>query len=249
MAKASNLHGVDGCNGGWVVADSDANVENVSFRFVPSVEPLFRQAGPERVIAIDIPIGLPKSEPRICDIVARQILRRPRSSSVFSPPARQALQGDTFPEAFRINLKQLNIGISKQTFFIMPKIREVDALMDRQRQRYVREAHPEVTFAQLNGGRAMLHNKKTFAGRRERITILKKAGVEISEEWLSEKRSSLPPGAVALDDLLDAMACLVTARHIRVGCSRSLGRAGQEDGKGLLMEIVTCDRTFRTIHT
>src|SRR5437870_13636403 len=52
MAKASNLHGVDGCNGGWVVADSDANVEDVSFRFVPSVEPLFRQAGPERVIAI-----------------------------------------------------------------------------------------------------------------------------------------------------------------------------------------------------
>jgi len=40
------------------------------------------------------------------------------------------------------------------------------------------------------------------------------------------------------------MACLVTARHIRMGRSRSLGRGGQEDAKGLLMEIVTCDRTF-----
>ena len=113
MAKASSLHGVDGCNGGWVVAESDANVGDVSFRFVPSLEPLFRQAGPERVIAIDIPIGLPKCEPRVCDTVARQLLGRPRSSSVFSPPARQALQGDTFPEAFRMNHEQLNIGISK----------------------------------------------------------------------------------------------------------------------------------------
>lgn len=227
-----------------MVAESVANIEDVSFSFVPSVKPLLRQAGPECVIAIDIPIGLPKSEPRVCDKAARQLLGRPRSSSVFSPPARQALQGDTFRDAFRMNLKQLNIGISKQTFFIMPKIREVDALMDRQRQRYIREVHPEVAFAQLNGGRAMLHNKKTFAGRSERISTLKKAGVEISEEWLSGKRSSLPPGAVALDDMLDAIACLVTARHIRMGCSRSLGRAGQEDAKGLLMEIVTCDRTF-----
>src|SRR5437867_11270442 len=72
MAKASNLHGVDGCNGGWVVAESDANVGDVSFRFMPSVGPLFRRAGPERVIAIDIPIGLPKSEPRVCDTAARQ---------------------------------------------------------------------------------------------------------------------------------------------------------------------------------
>src|SRR5881296_1429680 len=119
-----------------------------------------------------------------------------------------------------------------------------DLAEDKQGKRDIREAHPEVTFAQLNGGRAMLHYKKTLDGRRERISILKKAGVQISEEWLSEKRSSLPPGAVALDDLLDAMACLVTARHIRMGRSRSLGRGGQEDAKGLLMEIVTCDRTF-----
>src|SRR5207247_8670926 len=133
--------------------------------------------------------------------------------NVFSPPARQALQGDTFPEAFRMNHEQLNIGISKQTFFIMPKIREVDALMDRQRQQFVREAHPEVTFAQLNGGRAMLHYKKTFAGRSERIRILKKAGVEISEEWLSKKRSSLPPGDVALHETILAMAYTCTPRQ------------------------------------
>src|SRR5207247_10760047 len=171
MAKASSLHGVDGCNGGWVVAESDANVGDVSFRFVPSLEPLFRQAGPERVIAIDIPIGLPKCEPRVCDTVARQLLGRPRSSSVFSPPARQALQRDTSPEPFRMNHEQLNIGISKQTFFIMPKIREVDALMDRQRQQFVRAAHTAESFAQRNGVRATLHYKKAIDGRSGRITI------------------------------------------------------------------------------
>ena len=49
------------------------------------------------------------------------------------------------------------------------------------------------------------------------------------------------PGAATTDDLLDAMACLVTARHIHAGSSQSLGRVDQEDAKGLLMEIVTCD--------
>ena len=238
------LYGVDGCRGGWIAAESEPSMDSVRFHFLSSIRPLFEKSGPDAIVAIDIPIGLPKNEPRVCDSVARRLLGRPRSSSVFSPPVRQALEGDTFSDAFRINLEQLNTGISKQTFFIMPKIREVDMLMTRSTQRYVREAHPEVTFAQLNGGRAMLHNKKTFVGRAERMRILRRAGVEISEEWLIRQRSSLPRGAIALDDMLDSMACLVTALHIRTGCSHALGRAGQKDARGLLMEIVTCDTTL-----
>jgi predicted RNase H-like nuclease len=114
--------------------------------------------------------------------------------------------------------------------------------MDRKKQRYIRESHPEVTFAQLNG-RPMEHNKKTPAGRRERLVVLQPFFPFINDEWLAGERSKLRrTGPVAADDLVDALACLVTAFHIHKGRHKSLGRADQTDGNGLLMEIVTCAR-------
>jgi len=234
------LYGVDGCRGGWIVAESDISTENVRFHFVRRLRSLLDEASPGRLVAIDIPIGLPKDEPRSCDLQARKLLGWPRRSSVFPPPVRGALL-KSFPEACRINLERLNTRIPIQTFHIMDKIHEVDVVMNRRKQRYVHESHPEVTFAQLNGGRPMLNNKKTFAGRVERIRVLENAGIDMPEELLRQWKSSLPSGAATTDDLLDAMACLVTARHIHAGSSHSLGRADQEDAKGLLMEIVTCD--------
>ena len=54
------------------------------------------------------------------------------------------------------------------------------------------------------------------------------------------ERSSLPTIAVALDDMVDALACLVIAEYINKGRIKSLGRVDQRDSRGLLMEIVTC---------
>ena len=105
-------------------------------------------------------------------------------------------------------------------------------------QRHVREAHPEVTFARLNGA-PMINNKRRPAGRAERIGVLNTAGICISAARLAEERRRLGAAHVAPDDLLDALACLIVARHIRQGTIRSLGRAEQRDAKGLLMEIVT----------
>jgi len=226
------------------VAESDTSIKNVRFHFVRRLRSLLDEASSGRLVAIDIPIGLPKDEPRSCDLQARKLLGWPRRSSVFPPPVRDALL-KSFPEACRINLEQLSTRIPIQTFHIMGKIHEVDVVMNRRKQRYVHESHPEVTFAQLNGGRAMGNNKKTFAGRLERIRVLKNAGVDMSEELLNQWRSSLTPGCATTDDLLDAVAGLVTARHIHTGSSQSLGRADQEDGKGLLMEIVTCSTNLQ----
>jgi predicted RNase H-like nuclease len=224
-----------------VLAECDSGLRSLRFSIAQDLRPLFDRAGSTSLIAIDIPIGLPEHEPRACDAEARRLLGWPRRASVFSPPVRQALHANTFSDALCINRKVGGIGISKQAFCIMPKIREVDVLMNRDRQHYIREVHPEVAFAQLEG-RPMLHNKKTLPGRAERIAALQKAGLHISSEWLTGERFRLGASRIAPDDLVDALVCLITAFHIHTGRSQSLGRTVQKDAKGLLMEIVTCTR-------
>jgi predicted RNase H-like nuclease len=134
----------------------------------------------------------------------------------------------------------MGIGISKQAFHIMQKIREVDDVMTVQAQQYVREVHPEVTFAQLNGG-PLMHRKKDARGRVERIGLLRRGALNISESWLQRERARLGAGWVLLDDLVDALVCLVTASDIRNGRSLCLG-GGEKDANGLVMEIVCSER-------
>jgi len=115
-----------------------------------------------------------------------------------------------------------------------------------ERQLYVREAHPEVAFATLHG-RAMLHHKRAPDGRIERLTVLSVAGIVVSEARLREERSQLRAAEVGLDDIVDALVCLIVAFHIHSGRSQSLGRTNQRDDKGLLMEIVTCAAVARAV--
>jgi predicted RNase H-like nuclease len=104
------------------------------------------------------------------------------------------------------------------------------------RQRFVYEVHPEVTFAQLHGG-PLKHGKKTANGRAERIALLRRTGLAISESELLAERSKLGRGRASSDDLVDALGCLVTASCIRTGTSLCLGRVDQIDAKGLTMQI------------
>jgi predicted RNase H-like nuclease len=237
-SNITRLYGIDGCRAGWVAAVADPELQNLQIHLISNLEALFARAGLDSLVAIDIPIGLPETEARACDTTARMLLRSPRSSSVFSPPSRRTLPAETFREALQLNREALGIGISKQAFHIMRKIDEVDRLMTADRQRYVREVHPEVTFAQLNGG-PLQHAKKQAEGREKRIALLRKAGLQVSEASLVEERSKLGASAVFLDDLVDALACLVTAADIHRGRSCSLGAARQRDARGLAMEIVT----------
>ncbi len=233
-----SLFGIDGCRGGWVIARTNSDLCDLRIEIVPDLRVTFEEAGGDSIVGIDIPIGIPENEARVCDRAARQLLRWPRSSSVFSPPVRAALCANTFVDALRINREATGTGISKQAFHITAKIREVDQLMTSDRQQFIHEAHPEVTFAQLNGG-PLMHNKKDSRGRAARIALLQKSGLAVSESSLMQQRMKLRKARVLLDDLIDALACLVTASAILAGKSRRLGRPGQMDSKGLAMEIVT----------
>jgi predicted RNase H-like nuclease len=128
--------------------------------------------------------------------------------------------------------------VTKQTYAILKKIREVDDCIDPALQSIVREAHPEVTFAVLSGRRTGLeHGKKTREGRHQRLALLE--AVFRSPIDFAAERTRLGRDRVGLDDLLDAVACLGTAHRIQEGQAMVLPSAEMErDARSLKMEIV-----------
>ncbi len=134
--------GMDGCRGGWVVAIATDGADgggtlriDVARDFA---EALAFAASASR-IAVDMPIGLldvPQPGGRACDRAARAVLGR-QGSSVFSPPARPALDASDHRDAQR----RQGAGLSIQTWNIVPRIREVDAAIDASMQSRVIEAH------------------------------------------------------------------------------------------------------------
>ena len=122
------------------------------------------------------------------------------------------------------------VGLSKQAWNLVPKITEVDRLLDPTRQGRIFEVHPEAAFAALRGG-PMAHPKKTRAGRDERVAVLAPLIGNICA--LAAK----PPSGAAADDVLDAAAVALTARAVLEGKARRLGER-RHDAKGLVMEIV-----------
>ena len=203
--------GIDGCRSGWLVAAADAALSSIRFQLVDDLGTLIERA--ERrgaLIAIDMPIGLADDGPRACDLEARRMLGRPRGSSVFAPPCRSALAGTTYGRACVLSRRALGVALSMQCFNIMAKIREVDALLTPARQRFVREAHPELVFALLSGrSHGLVEPKRTAAGERRRLRLLRRAAhasipprcVRSSRRrwsrattWWTRWRSSSPPG-------------------------------------------------------
>jgi predicted RNase H-like nuclease len=165
------IAGVDGCRAGWFVVlvefggGTGREVHRIctSFRDVLDLKPK------PTIIAVDIPIGFleePSAGGRECERGARLLLGTPSRSSVFTPPTRAALASATYEEA-----QSFGAGMSRQTFGILPKIREVDQLMTPEVQETVREIHPEVCFYGLTG-RPMRHNKKSPEGNAERLGAL-----------------------------------------------------------------------------
>jgi predicted RNase H-like nuclease len=232
--------GVDGCPGGWIVvlaATSGAQEQplRVATQLCPRFEAVL--ALPQRpvAIAVDIPIGLlerPAPGGRMCDRDARQLLGRPRASSVFSPPTRPGLTARSFAQVRVRN----GAGMSKEAFNILPKIREVDALMTPKLQDLVLEAHPELAFCRL-AGRPMRYNKKTPQGRRERVVLLRRL---FAQSFPDPARVRLTHGLrqVAVDDVLDACAlALVAAHRLRGEARRVPDGPPRRDAKGLRMEI------------
>jgi predicted RNase H-like nuclease len=227
--------GVDGCRGGWVVVVSTAGGDGRSnatttVERVGDLSGLVSRldSGELAAVGIDIPIGLPETGPRLCDVEARRMIGA-RRSSVFPAPIRGLLGAATYEEAAARCRERSGTGISRQAFGILHKIDEVDRLITPERQDHLVEVHPEVSFTAL-AGTPMQHSKRTGEGRAERLRTLCGVFSDV------EVRAATPVAGTSPDDVLDAFAVAWTARRWSAGVHVRLG--GAKDERGLRMEII-----------
>ena len=229
--------GIDGCRAGWVCAGWDG--EGWSLDCLPTLESILPMLAPRATVCIDIPIGLSSDGFRACDRAARQLLGK-RSSSVFPVPPRLALAPLTYEEINLASKAQCGKGVSKQAFYLLPKIREAEALLRSScsDDSDWLETHPELCFSSFNGATPMRDNKKTDAGFRERKSVLAShVPARTIDRLLRDLMALVPRARCARDDMLDALVCGVVARLDAAGRD-CLPLGGQEfDEVGLPMRI------------
>src|SRR6185312_6970788 len=149
------LFGVDGCKAGWMIAWEDAG-GTVNVECLPNIAAIC--ALKPDFLVIDIPIGLVDCGSREADLQARVLLGA-RGCCVFPAPLRGMLACKTHREACALGQRINGKGISIQSWGILPKIREVDSHLTSADQSRIREGHPELSFALMNGGQALTERK------------------------------------------------------------------------------------------
>jgi predicted RNase H-like nuclease len=239
--KKAFVAGVDGCKAGWVVVllelDGDRAVESERCRVVPNFDHVVKLPESPRFIGVDIPIGLPViAVPggRACDREARKLLGRKRGASVFAPPVRAALAADSYERAMQLNRSSSkhNIGLSRQVYGLLPKLREVHDAMNPELQLRIREVHPELSFAAMNDLEPMKHSKRTERGREERLQLLERYFPDVGGalECTTAK-------GVDRNDVVDAYAAAWSAWRMATGKATYLPRQPELDSRGLRMGI------------
>ena len=178
------------------------------------------------VVGIDIPLGLPTSGPRACDVAARA-RPGPRRSSVFPAPMRAVLDAADHRDAVRRSTAASGRGLSVQAWNLVPKIADADRRFGAGDP--VLEVHPELSFATMAGA-PLASRKRDAAGREERLALLLGPFPDVAE------RLAARPAGCAADDVLDAYAVLWTVRRIAAGTAEVLGD-GARDEAGRLMSI------------
>jgi predicted RNase H-like nuclease len=210
--------GADGAPGTWACARRHADGSTSL-----ALEPM--AAVPRApVVALDVPIGLLEEQgPRPCDVAARAMLGT-RASSVFAPPARPLLALGTYAEMRAALARAGGPSVSAQAAALVPRIAAVDAfvLADPAVHAWLFESHPELVFHRLAGP---LPPKRAAAGLVGRLRAVRRAFPD------AEERLAGAPAGGALDDWLDAYACLVAA-------ARPAGQLGGErDARGVPMRM------------
>ncbi|MFA0025627.1 DUF429 domain-containing protein, partial [Vibrio sp. 10N.261.49.A5] len=170
--------GIDGCKAGWIAWIVSGN-EPPEFKVVKTLDELLDDLTGATTL-IDMPIGFSDSQTpdRLCDKAARRFLTSKRGSSVFPVPCREAVYQTDYIAGCNANVEQLDKKFSKQTWGIVPKIRELDELIETHPNLSIRESHPEVVFAALKG-EPLTFSKRTQEGKEERLFIIQ----QLAPQW------------------------------------------------------------------
>lgn len=193
--------GVDGCRGGWLAAVADETV--VTWHVLATFGEVLDLAEGDPV-GVDMPLlPLPdEGERRRSDLVAREFLGPARSSIFWTPPASALARWRDDP------VHPLGIGVSIQTWNLLPKIAE---LADCGASGLL-EVHPECSFRAMAPA-MVFASKKTAAGRRQRLAAL--------TTWARLPPVTAVPARV-VEDALDATAVAWTVARHAGGAARTL---------------------------
>lgn len=248
--------GVDWSSGAWLAvaySDEDGPPDARVFDEIRGVWTEYGDAA--RRILVDVPIGLCESFEadscrcvetdgtlsRRCDDLARDVVG-PRSSSVFTPPAREAAKLAAKDREHAVvserNRELTGKGLMQQAANISKGIVEVEELLlDDGDPTVLLEAHPEVCFRAF-AGTPLQHSKKTAPGVDERLSALSSVAEYDDGTWRAIARDlGAVDHMVQLDDVLDALALALTA----LAPTKEFHRLPPEppkDTKGLPMQMV-----------
>jgi predicted RNase H-like nuclease len=215
--------GVDGWRGAWVGALLDGR--SVTLLALPDIAAVLAVPDVE-LIAIDLPIGLSDDGPRACDIAARRLLGRARSS-VFPAPLRAVLGCANYADACAVSRTASGKALSVQAWNLVPAIRALDAALDDVPPGHVLEVHPELASRVLDD--RVEAPKASARGLAQRVRALQPA-MDVLDAL-----SAAPPGVPAVD-ALDACAAAWSARRLADGVGDCVGD-GTVDRRGRPMRI------------
>lgn len=224
--------GIDGCKGGWIVADiMHGKLEVSKFN---SLEEIVSEI-PFDTCVIDMVIGLQGKAADIRpDSFARHELKG-RASTIFPAPCREAVYGETKEQRIESNVKILGKKFTSQTDAIIPKIREVDEFLQRNEKlkNTIEESHPEVCFARLNGS-VLMSSKHTEEGIQDRSRILQKYIDGVSFEEMKALSSRIKCN---MDDITDAVCLAIVANIKSLGKTETIPEHPMMDETGVLMQM------------
>jgi predicted RNase H-like nuclease len=212
-AASEHVVGIDGYPAGWVAAMWTGGRITWATAAVAGIDAL---CPADAVTGIDMPLGLLDRGLRECDALARHELVG-AASRVFTTPPRAVLElGPRAPNdrAQRLSRELTGQGVSRQALELGPRILALDAVFRAHPERRIIEVHPELSFAAMTG--SVLDGKKSARGVGQRLAAL--------ASWLPDVAAVVgtAPVGVPIDDALDALAALWSARRLAVGTAYTL---------------------------
>lgn len=239
ISTNTNMHcttiGIDGCNGGWMVASLSGR-RLIIERYDNIAAALCVHKVANRFL-IDIPIGLADSKAESenrPEKPARKMLKG-KGTSIFPAPFRSVARASSISEAWDIN-KALNAGSNYMTMGIRGAVNEVDVFLQKNAtwKNVLCESHPELCFALLNGGNPIMEKKSEERGIEKRLEMLEKFGLDriaiISHPLFRKYR----------DDVVDACCLALVGRFAEEGKSATIPSKDYlvTDATGIKMQMI-----------
>jgi predicted RNase H-like nuclease len=215
--------GVDGWRGAWIGALLEGS--SVTLLRLDDAAAVLAVPDVDRV-GIDMPIGLADDGARPCDVAARRLLGR-AGSSVFPAPVRPALAATTYADACAASRRASGKALSRQTWNLVPSIRDLDDALGDPSPARIAEVHPELAFRALDP--RVTSPKAGARGLAERVRAL------LPVMAVLDALAAAPPGVPAVD-CLDACAAAWSARRLADGTAESVGYDAR-DARGRPMRI------------